>query len=800
MSTLPDPPKSDSNSFPRGIDPTGDDIDAMTEDSHQLLFRRYQVRRELGRGGMGIVLLAHDTALDIPVAVKLVPDLIAKDTEAIADLRKEVLRGMALNHDGVVRTHHFEKDEFGAGIVMEFVEGHTLTELKTQQPGGCFDPVQILPWLEQLCAVLDYAHREKRIIHRDLKPRNVMIDRSGRLKVADFGIAAVVSDSMSRHSMEGNVSGTLSYMSPQQAQGMKPSHLDDLHALGATLYELLTGKPPFFRGNPAAIHAMIISVVPPGMTARREELEITGKLPIPPAWEQTVAACLAKNPADRPQSAGEVLSRLKTPLQDGSASFSPRPFPPETLAPPPSAQDSSESAQNPTRPARWPWAAAIASLALAASAAYYFTTDNSHRLVQAKPFPLSEIASKSATSAPPEESTPHPSPASTPLPTKLAPAPTPTLTAETEVPSPTHAPTTPSPALARPAELVRLRIPGRLYEDESPGLEEDGPFGFIDQTGTVVIDRQFDLFVGPFSDGFARLGSKDGQDEKTYIDQSGKLLSAPQWIKAWAFSEGLAAVAKKSGPDSYAYGFVDHTGSFTPLPTGCSWDAVFSSSDGLFTSGLAPIRRGTKAGFVDRTGKIVIDPEWDSARGFRDGLASVRRDGLEGYINPKGAVVIEPQWPEALRFSDGLALVRRDSDYGYINRGGHHVIPMQRRWSETFRDGLAAVNVKGKWGYLDTTGEVAIPPSYEWAWSFTGSYAAVRKPVSGKLRCGLIDQQGRVVVPLEWEEIEPWRLGEHGPVYHKLIKATGLQQGTVVWLDPALKEIWRESLPLARHQ
>jgi hypothetical protein len=95
---------------------------------------------------------------------------------------------------------------------MEFVEGDNLTELKTQQPGGCFDPEQILGWLEQLCAVLDYAHREKRIIHRDLKPRNVMLTKAGKIKVADFGIAAVLSDSMSKHSMEGKVSGTLSYM------------------------------------------------------------------------------------------------------------------------------------------------------------------------------------------------------------------------------------------------------------------------------------------------------------------------------------------------------------------------------------------------------------------------------------------------------------------------------------------------------------------------------------------------------------------------------------------------------------
>src|SRR5436190_13304847 len=113
MATLPGASDPDPGSFPSGFD---SQTAQPTQDASLLLFRRYQVRRELGRGGMGVVLLAHDTALDVPVAVKLVPDLVVKDTEAVADLRKEVLRGMALMHPGIVRTHNFEKDEGGAGI------------------------------------------------------------------------------------------------------------------------------------------------------------------------------------------------------------------------------------------------------------------------------------------------------------------------------------------------------------------------------------------------------------------------------------------------------------------------------------------------------------------------------------------------------------------------------------------------------------------------------------------------------------------------------------------------------------
>jgi serine/threonine protein kinase len=271
--------------------------------------------------------------LEIPVAVKLMPELSEKDADAIRALRKEVLRGMALMHSGIVRTHNFESDENSAGIVMECVEGDTLAELMHRQPGGCFEPDQILPWIEQLCAVLDYAHREANIVHRDLKPRNIMVTKAGKVKVADFGISAVLGETMSWHSIEGPVSGTLSYMSPQQAEGRRPSPLDDIHALGATIYELLTGKPPYFRGNQAAIFHQVLAVPPVSIAERREELEIVGREPVPANWEETVAACLAKDPALRPQSPGEVLNRLRGTTSKISADVLPPPEVTDTPAP-----------------------------------------------------------------------------------------------------------------------------------------------------------------------------------------------------------------------------------------------------------------------------------------------------------------------------------------------------------------------------------------------------------------------------------------------------------------------------------
>ena len=275
-----------------------------------LLFGRYRRIRELGRGGMGVVSLAQDEVLGIPVALKLLPEEISRSPEELESLRKEVLRGIALTHSGIVRIFSFERDSSHTAIVMEYVDGESLSELKARQPGHCFDPDLIRPWLEQLCAVLDYAHEEARIAHRDLKPRNLMVTREGRLKVADFGIASSLSETMSTISLRQTAAGTPPYMSPQQARGERPSASDDIYSTGATMYDLLTGKPPFFRGD---IMTQVLHEKPQPMNDRRAELGVTDRQPIPAKWERAIAACLAKDPSQRPPSGAALLELLDTP-------------------------------------------------------------------------------------------------------------------------------------------------------------------------------------------------------------------------------------------------------------------------------------------------------------------------------------------------------------------------------------------------------------------------------------------------------------------------------------------------------
>jgi serine/threonine protein kinase len=260
---------------------------------------------------MGVVLLAYDQVLDMPVALKVPPEQVIHDTEGLGNLKKEVLRGMALTHSGIVRIYSFEHSADLGAIVMEYVDGETMADCKVREQDNCFNFGQIRPWLEQLCPLLDYAHKEARIAHRDLKPRNILITGDGHVKVTDFGISSSLSDSMSRISVAIDRNGTPPYMSPQQAMGDRPTHLDDIYSLGATLYDLLTSRPPFFRGN---ILAQVLEKDPPSMAERRQELGITSKEPIPEVWERLVAACLAKNPAARPASGKVILEWFQAPL------------------------------------------------------------------------------------------------------------------------------------------------------------------------------------------------------------------------------------------------------------------------------------------------------------------------------------------------------------------------------------------------------------------------------------------------------------------------------------------------------
>ena len=256
---------------------------------------------------MGIVWLARDDELERQVALKFLSEQIIHDPALVADLKRETKRSLELTHPNIVRIHDFVQDARTACICMEYVDGKTLSDVRVNKTNNVFEVPDLEPLVAQWCGAMNYAHTHARVVHCDLKPSNLMLNVKGVLKITDFGIARSLSDSGSRLTVTRGKSGTLVYMSPQQLNGDPPSVFDDIYSMGATLYELLTGKPPFYRGQ---IDRQIFDKAPPSIAVRRTELGITSPYIVPLQWEDAIAACLAKETIGRPQGALALLERL----------------------------------------------------------------------------------------------------------------------------------------------------------------------------------------------------------------------------------------------------------------------------------------------------------------------------------------------------------------------------------------------------------------------------------------------------------------------------------------------------------
>jgi serine/threonine protein kinase len=268
---------------------------------------RFLLQRILGQGGMGVVWLAQDKLLGEAVALKFLPAQLSCDPAGLESLRSETLRSRKLSHPNILRIHDLvDAPDEPVFISMEYVDGPNLHALRAARPEKVLPWSFLAPLVTQLCTALEYAHGEK-VIHRDLKPANLMLDASGRFKLADFGLARVITDSVSRISGTGLTSGTLVYMSPQQADGKVPRVTDDVYSLGATLYELLTSTPPFFTGD---VGHQVRHIAPQSTNERLAELELTND--IPEVVSAMVMACLAKDADQRPQSARAVLESLES--------------------------------------------------------------------------------------------------------------------------------------------------------------------------------------------------------------------------------------------------------------------------------------------------------------------------------------------------------------------------------------------------------------------------------------------------------------------------------------------------------
>jgi hypothetical protein len=284
-----------------------------------LLAGRYRVLRHLGSGGMASVLLCRDERLDREVAVKR----LHADSPAETEQRfvREAKLGASLNHPNLVSVYDTAVDDEGVLIVMEYVPGESLAAALRHGPLG---PRRVARMARELGAALDHAHAQG-VVHRDVKPANVLLRDDAVAKLVDLGIATAADTT--RITRSGTVLGTAAYMAPEQLEGREPGPSVDIYALAAVCYETLAGRRPRDGKTPVAIAHSIASGPPPDI---REHWPAASA-----AVAETLQHGMAREPADRPGSAGQLASELARTLEDEPRTAVTRRLPRRAAAPAP---------------------------------------------------------------------------------------------------------------------------------------------------------------------------------------------------------------------------------------------------------------------------------------------------------------------------------------------------------------------------------------------------------------------------------------------------------------------------------
>jgi Tol biopolymer transport system component len=310
----------------------------------------YEVAAQIGAGGMGEVYRAHDTKLARDVAIKVLPEAFAHDSERLSRFQREAKMLAALNHPNIATIHGLEQSGGTSYLVMELVSGETLAERVKRD--GAVPIEEALAIAKQIAEALEAAH-EKGIIHRDLKPANVKVTPEGKVKVLDFGLAKAFegdaasedtsnSPTLSRAAtMQGVILGTAAYMSPEQARGKSVDKRTDIWAFGAVLYELLTGKPAFHGEDITEILASVVKSEPDWTSLPAN---------ISPSIRVLLQRCLRKDRRQRTPDAATIRIEIE-----------------DAIAAP---KDSGATKGAPASTSKLPWAVAAALVIIAAVMAF----------------------------------------------------------------------------------------------------------------------------------------------------------------------------------------------------------------------------------------------------------------------------------------------------------------------------------------------------------------------------------------------------------------------------------------------
>ncbi len=325
-------------------------------------------------------------------------------------------------------------------------------------------------------------------------------------------------------------------------------------------------------------------------------------------------------------------------------------------------------------------------------------------------------------------------------------------------------------------------------------VQKEGKWGFIDQTGAIVIAPQFDSY-SDFQDGLARMTQND---RVVFIDRAGKIVLKPDFQIVEDFSEGLAPVNNGEKRNRHIgliletgrWGYIDKTGQLA-LPM------KFTHAE-AFREGLAAVELDKRKGFIDRAGKLLFELPFDVTMEFHEGVVAALLRGNLAYYDRNGKKLDTPPLdpgPSYHSFSEGLATIETNGKSGYINQAGKLVIPAEFLDAEDFSEGLAAVQVGGemrwcpeengsrrgspkRFGYIDKAGKMTITPQFEYAGPFREGLANVC--ICSKW--GFIDRKGQVVIPLQFDGAIAFRGG--------LARVTTTIDRAVRYIDKTGKIVW----------
>ncbi|MCE7948183.1 MAG: serine/threonine protein kinase [Chloroflexi bacterium CFX4] len=415
-------------------------------------FGQYEILSKLGTGGMAAVYRARQLNVDRFVALKVMLDHFANNTELIQRFQAEVKIAASLSHPHIVKVFDYGQHGEMAYIVMELLTGGSLAQLITER--GKLPPDLTLRLFNQIAEALDYAHQNS-VVHRDLKPANVLLDSSQNAFITDFGIARLInSTSLTR---TGMVMGTAAYMAPELWEGARADSRTDIYALGILLYEMLSGQTPYTAETPLQMMYQHVNALPPPLALDPQ---------LSPALNALLNRALAKRRDDRFGSAKALADALRAALEGKSA-------PASVVPPAPSAAPQEATYPLPTKAAAQTakrrgnplWIIGAAAVLIVILAVFILTNNSAQQAaVQATQTYLAALPSPTEISlfVPTETETLTPTPTLTETPT-VTPS---TTTSPTETPSPTATATltetpsgTPSPTLTLTATATPTFTP-----------------------------------------------------------------------------------------------------------------------------------------------------------------------------------------------------------------------------------------------------------------------------------------------------------------------------------------------------